>query len=117
VRIAIAIGKSQAHFEVHDSGPGIDQDRRSSLFTRFGSASGDSDAPGTGLGLYVSSMLTARMGGAIGFHPGTERGSVFWFSLPLSERQRATAAPLPATTPSDAQVPSESVACASDGSA
>jgi signal transduction histidine kinase len=117
VRIAVAIGRSQAHFEVHDSGPGIDQDRRSSLFTRFGSASGDSDAPGTGLGLYVSSMLTARMGGAIGFHPGAERGSVFWFSLPLSERQRPTAAPLPATTANETQVPSESVACARDGSA
>ena len=62
-------------------------------------------------------MLTARMGGAIGFHPGAERGSVFWFSLPLSERQRTATAPPPATTANDAKVQSESVACSGDGSA
>jgi hypothetical protein len=34
-------------------------------------------------------MLIAHMGGAIGFHPAPERGSVFWFSLPRAERRGA----------------------------
>ncbi len=91
VRIALAAGRSQIRFEVHDTGPGIDEGHRASLFTRFSepSASGETSTPGSGLGLYVSSMLVAHMGGAIGFHPAPERGSVFWFSLPRAERRGA----------------------------
>lgn len=89
VRIALAPTRSQVRFEVHDSGPGIDEGRRASLFTRFSepSASAEAATPGSGLGLYVSSMLVAHMGGAIGFHPAPRRGSVFWFSLPRAERR------------------------------
>ena len=91
VRIAPAAGRSQVRFEVHDTGPGIHEGRRASLFTRFSepSASSEDSTPGSGLGLYVSSMLIAHMGGAIGFHPAPERGSVFWFSLPRAERRGA----------------------------
>ncbi len=128
VRIALTPTRSQVRFEVHDTGPGIDEGRRASLFTRFSepSASGETADPGSGLGLYVSSMLVAHMGGAIGFHPAPERGSVFWFSLPRAERRGSSpiaakpeqAKPLladdvtteaPMDTPSDAP---ESVACA-----
>jgi signal transduction histidine kinase len=90
VRIAVECGRSSARFEVHDEGPGVDDAKRGALFTRF--SSNAETGEGSGLGLYVSSMLVACMGGAIGHHPGKERGSVFWFSLPLAERRRQHAA-------------------------
>ncbi len=83
VRVAVECGRSTVRFEVHDLGPGVEESRRGSLFTRFSEAA--SAGEGSGLGLYVCSMLVACMGGAIGHHPGRERGSVFWFSLPRAE--------------------------------
>ena len=34
-----------------------------------------------GIGLFVCKLLIEHMGGQIGFRPGEESGSVFWFSL------------------------------------
>lgn len=86
VRVVVECGRSSVRFEVHDEGPGVDERNRGDLFTRF--STNATTGEGSGLGLYVSSMLVACMGGAIGHHPGKERGSVFWFSLPLAERRQ-----------------------------
>ena len=86
VRVVVECGRSSVRFEVHDEGSGVDELRRGDLFTRF--STNATTGEGSGLGLYVSSMLVACMGGEIGHHPGKERGSVFWFSLPLAERMQ-----------------------------
>jgi signal transduction histidine kinase len=98
VRLVTEVEADSVRFEVHDDGPGVDVDSRTRLFTRFGRAH-DRTQPGvagTGLGLHVCKLLAERMGGAIGFRPGTVRGSVFWFTLP---RSNAGASLAPATTP------------------
>ena len=84
VRVTTVITGAFVRFEVHDTGPGVSQERREQLFTRFGRVHEDSlpTIAGTGLGLYVSRMLIGHMGGEIGYRPGEMAGSVFWFTLP-----------------------------------
>ncbi len=84
VQLVTNVDDDRVTFEVHDSGPGVDAEQRERLFTRFGRAH-DRSKPsigGTGLGLHVCKLLVEHMGGTIGFRPGAERGSVFWFTLP-----------------------------------
>lgn len=97
VQVRAEIADRRVRFEVHDSGPGVSTERREVLFTRFGRAHEDSlpTVAGTGLGLYVSRMLIAHMGGEIGYRPREPHGSVFWFTLP---RVPATSRPAPNAT-------------------
>ncbi len=48
---------------VEDTGPGIPDDRKRSLFNRF--SGGDGEKSGRGLGLYICRMLVERYGGTI----------------------------------------------------
>jgi signal transduction histidine kinase len=81
-------------FEVHDRGPGVPPDQRDLLFTRFGRAHAGSQPTiaGSGLGLHVCKLLVEHMGGRIGYRPGQECGSVFWFTLPRPAAGTRTAA-------------------------
>jgi CheY-like chemotaxis protein len=93
-RVASPVGP-RMRFEVADTGAGIPEATRERLFTPFfqGDLAQARKAGGTGLGLAISRHLIEIMGGAIGVLPapsGTahqgeavDRGSVFWFELPL----------------------------------
>ena len=84
VRVTVTATALAVAFEVHDTGPGVDEQNRDRLFTRFGRAH-DHSMPavvGTGLGLHVCKLLVEHMQGRIGFRPGHAGGSVFWFELP-----------------------------------
>lgn len=99
VSVRVEVADRKVRFEVHDEGPGVSVDRRERLFTRFGRAHEDSlpAVAGTGLGLYVSRMLVAHMGGEIGYRAREPHGSVFWFTLPrVVANPRAAAAALAA---------------------
>jgi len=98
VRTEIVPTADGVRFEVHDTGPGVAFDDRERLFTRFGRAHdpGRAVVAGTGLGLHVCKLLVEHMQGRIGYRPGTERGSVFWFELPRAATEPADVArPLP----------------------
>ncbi|MDB5074482.1 MAG: multi-sensor signal transduction histidine kinase, partial [Chloroflexi bacterium] len=75
-----------AQVQVRDEGPGIDDDSRPLLFTRFGKLNQTARAGhvGTGLGLYISRQLVEAMGGSIWLEPEPSRGSTFCFKLPLA---------------------------------
>lgn len=94
VRMVTEATADEVVFEVHDSGPGVDAEQRPRLFTRYGRTHEHRMAgvPGTGLGLHVSKLLVERMGGRIGYRPGTEAGSVFWFSLPRCKESSSSSA-------------------------
>ena len=74
-------------FEVVDQGPGVPPDQINSLFAKFHQL----DQPtavkqeGSGLGLYICRMLITAQGGKVGYTSPGDRGSCFWFELPLKE--------------------------------
>jgi signal transduction histidine kinase len=74
--------------EVQDHGPGISPQFRTRIFTLFtqGDASDSRAKGGTGLGLAISKALIEHMGGVIGFVPGAQGGTTFFFELPASRR-------------------------------
>lgn len=85
VRCRLAEQGTMLHFEVEDTGPGVNQRQLPQLFASFVQADAGSTRRygGTGLGLTICSKLIQRMGGRIGAESELGRGSVFWFAIPL----------------------------------
>ena len=71
--------------EVQDSGIGIPQDKQGQLFNSFTqvSAATTRQYGGTGLGLSICKSLAELMGGTVGLRSEPNKGSCFWFSLPI----------------------------------
>lgn len=67
---------------VADSGPGIPQEKRSSLFVRFHQINYSSS--GTGIGLHLTSELAAVHKGSVSYSDSEWGGSAFTVRIPLS---------------------------------
>ncbi|MCJ7700353.1 MAG: ATP-binding protein, partial [Anaerolineales bacterium] len=78
---------SQTRVEVADKGPGIPTEARQNIFRRFIYPVGESNAsqPGAGLGLSVVKAIIEAQGGQVGVEDRPLGGSIFWFTLPISE--------------------------------
>jgi PAS domain S-box-containing protein len=77
--------RAQLRFEVEDSGPGISQEDCKRIFFPFVQLGGQSPAEaGTGLGLAICKQYVELMGGRIGVAGEPGKGSVFYFSIPVS---------------------------------
>ena len=71
---------------VRDYGPGIPQDGRDILFSRFGRLPGSrvrAGRVGTGLGLYLGREYTQAMGGTLDLESAGSTGSTFLLRLPI----------------------------------
>ncbi len=99
-------------FEITDTGPGINPEDQSRIFTRFLQV--DSSArkrhDGVGLGLAISKELVELAGGSIGVTSQPGSGSTFWFELRLPEALSGDqpAATLDAPTLSEGAAPLQS---------
>jgi two-component system, sensor histidine kinase and response regulator len=78
-------GKTLVHFEVRDTGMGIPKESLERLFQPFTQADSSTTRRfgGTGLGLSIVRKLIEMMGGQVGAQSEVDRGSAFWFTLPL----------------------------------
>ncbi|NSW91721.1 MAG: response regulator [Firmicutes bacterium] len=79
-------------FEVEDTGPGIPEGIRGSIFKPFtrGHSGTDSIHDGAGLGLSICRRLAELMGGGIGFETTAGAGSLFRFTVPLKVSDAGT---------------------------
>ena len=69
---------------VADRGPGIDADDQRRIFERFYRRAKDARSQGLGLGLYITRMLVAQMGGTIELESKPGEGSAFTVLLPAA---------------------------------
>ncbi|MGC9031565.1 MAG: sensor histidine kinase [Minisyncoccia bacterium] len=86
VFIKLKCQKGKVFFEIEDNGKGIPKEEQKFIFQRFFRVKNGSThaLSGSGLGLYLSKKLVELMGGKIGFISKYNKGSKFWFSLPIS---------------------------------
>ncbi len=73
------------YFEIKDNGVGIPKEDQKYIFQKF-FRSGNVlkyQTQGSGLGLYISKAIIEKLGGKIGFQSKENKGSTFWFTLPI----------------------------------
>ena len=70
-------------FEVHDSGIGISEEKRETVFSPFTQADSSTTRQygGTGLGLTICQDLVGILGGEIGVESSPGNGAIFWFTI------------------------------------
>lgn len=83
ITISYAVQNDEVTVSVTDTGTGISAEHCNNIFSRF--ARVNESRPGAGLGLSISKKLIEKLGGKIGVRSELNKGSVFWFSLPLSK--------------------------------
>lgn len=86
VWITITPYRKTVKVSVRDDGIGISQDDLPHVFERFFRASRREAVKieGSGLGLSIAKAIVERHGGQIGVSSELDKGSTFWFSLPLT---------------------------------
>ncbi|MCB0166027.1 MAG: PAS domain-containing protein [Anaerolineae bacterium] len=87
VFITLAAEEGFLQVAVTDTGVGIGPEDQAKLFTRFFRAKTASltGASGTGLGLHITRNLVELHGGRIWFESELNRGSTFYFTLPVAD--------------------------------
>ncbi len=86
VRLRLLRDGSDAVIEVADSGPGVAEEDRDRVFTRFwrGDPARTRTSGGVGIGLAVVREIVERHGGKVGVHPSDLGGAAFVIRLPLT---------------------------------
>jgi signal transduction histidine kinase len=94
VRVCVRDAGPMLRVEVEDSGPGVPDEIRTTLFEPF--VRGAGAASGVGLGLATVKKLAEAYRGCVGCQSTPGSGSVFWFALPRAPAAPARGVPLPA---------------------
>ncbi len=83
VEIDVRRREGWVRIDIRDHGPGIAEELRPRLFTKFvqGDTGNTRQTGGTGLGLCISKAIVERHGGEIGFTPAAGAGTIFYLEL------------------------------------
>ena len=85
--VAIVPKKDRLLFSVKDGGVGIPKEDQKHIFQKF-FRSGNVlkyQTQGSGLGLYIAKSIVEKSGGKIGFKSEQNKGSTFWFTIPIKK--------------------------------
>jgi signal transduction histidine kinase len=87
ITVNVKIADKKVLCFVHDDGIGIPKDQQDKIFDRFYrvAALNSHTYPGMGLGLYISREIIHRHEGEIWVESEHEKGTTFYFTLPLIE--------------------------------
>ncbi|MDX1535341.1 MAG: HAMP domain-containing sensor histidine kinase [Candidatus Spechtbacterales bacterium] len=79
---------SRIRYEVKDRGRGIPEEDKKLIFNKFFRARNiaKKSEKGTGLGLFIAKAAIEQMGGEIGFKSKENKGTTFWYELPLAKK-------------------------------
>ncbi len=85
VVVAIASKNGGLLFSVKDGGVGIPREDQKHIFQKFFRSSNvlKYQTQGSGLGLYIAKSIVEKSGGKIGFKSEQNKGSTFWFTIPI----------------------------------
>jgi signal transduction histidine kinase len=86
VSITADVDEGNVVIAVHDNGYGIPQHEQERVFSKFFRAENiaTKDVTGTGIGLYLVSMVVKSLDGDLWFKSTENKGSSFYLSLPRS---------------------------------
>lgn len=75
----------KVRLEIEDNGIGIPKADQKYIFNKFFRSSNAvrHETQGSGLGLYIAKSMIERAKGDIGFQSEEQKGSTFWFTLPI----------------------------------
>lgn len=85
IKVTLTAGPEEVRVQVSDDGPGVPEELRDKLFTKFYRAERSliAGTRGTGLGLFISKTIVELQRGTIGIESDQGKGSTFYFTLPL----------------------------------
>lgn len=88
IEVTCQVKHSDVEISVTDHGIGINKAELPRIFERFfrGGGNYEKTIPGFGIGLYIAEDIIKRHGGDIGADSEPEKGSRFYFSLPLMDK-------------------------------
>lgn len=78
---------SKLLFEIRDTGVGIPKEDQKSIFQKFFRSQNvlKYQTQGSGLGLHITKSIIEKSGGKIWFKSKENKGSTFWFTLPIKK--------------------------------
>ncbi len=85
VKISVEKKEKNLYFEIEDEGIGIPKEDQKFIFQKFFRAKNafETQAQGTGLGLFIVKLIIKQLRGKIGFKSQEGKGSTFWFLIPI----------------------------------
>ena len=90
-KVIVSLSQTEKEIEisVKDNGVGIPENQQARIFTKFfrGNNAMRMDTEGSGLGLYITKNIIESHGGKIWFESKLNKGTVFYFKLPIKNRK------------------------------
>ena len=88
IKIRLEQRKETLYFEIEDTGVGIPKYDQKFIFQKFFRSENAvrQQTQGSGLGLFIAKSIIEKLGGQIGFESEENKGSKFWFVIPIFKK-------------------------------